>query len=443
MKAAEAVRAMPEEDMDVDGSDDNINEEFNIWKKNTPFLYDTVISHTMEWPSLTVEWLPSKTPADRSTDYTTHKMILGTHTSNGDQNYLMIGQVKVPQNAKEEVDVDKYIETSESGAALAANKDRMCITTKINHPGEVNRAKYCPQNPFIIATLTNTGDILLFDYSKHPSHPKKEGTVDSLCTLKGHTAEGYALAWSPSVPGRLVSGAYDSKVAVWDANAPNLSKGKTVSPLTVLSGHTDVVEAVSTHRRDGDILASSGDDGQLLVWDLRSPQEPAHSVAAVEGGGDCNCVQFSPHNDNILATAGSDKIVSLWDMRQLSRKIYTLERGHKEDILNIEWNPSTDHLIMSAGQDRRVTIWDLARVGEEIEDANEMDGPPEMVFVHGGHCSRVTDISWNQFEPTLVASTSEDNVVQVWKPNEGILYAEYDEDVETLSGGDEGMSDVE
>lgn len=35
-----------------------IAEEYKIWKKNTPFLYDLVMTHALEWPSLTVQWLP-------------------------------------------------------------------------------------------------------------------------------------------------------------------------------------------------------------------------------------------------------------------------------------------------------------------------------------------------------------------------------------------------
>lgn len=37
-----------------------INEEYKIWKKNTPFLYDLVMTHALEWPSLTCQWLPDK-----------------------------------------------------------------------------------------------------------------------------------------------------------------------------------------------------------------------------------------------------------------------------------------------------------------------------------------------------------------------------------------------
>lgn len=35
-----------------------INEEYKIWKKNAPYLYDLVVTHALEWPSLTAQWLP-------------------------------------------------------------------------------------------------------------------------------------------------------------------------------------------------------------------------------------------------------------------------------------------------------------------------------------------------------------------------------------------------
>jgi len=45
------------------------------------------------------------------------------------------------------------------------------IEIKINHEGEVNRARYMPQNPCVIATKTPSSDVLVFDYTKHPSKP--------------------------------------------------------------------------------------------------------------------------------------------------------------------------------------------------------------------------------------------------------------------------------
>ena len=44
----------------ADDEERAISEDYKIWKKNTPFLYDMVMTHALEWPSLTVQWLPYK-----------------------------------------------------------------------------------------------------------------------------------------------------------------------------------------------------------------------------------------------------------------------------------------------------------------------------------------------------------------------------------------------
>ncbi|MFS7894633.1 WD-40 repeat-containing protein MSI1 [Helianthus anomalus] len=54
-----------------------------------------VITHALEWPSLTVEWLPDHDePAGK--DYSVETLILGTHTSENEPNYLMLAQVQLP-----------------------------------------------------------------------------------------------------------------------------------------------------------------------------------------------------------------------------------------------------------------------------------------------------------------------------------------------------------
>ncbi len=34
-------------------------------------------------------------------------------------------------------------------------------------------------------------------------------------------------------------------------------------------------------------------------------------------------------------------------------------------------------------------------------------------FIHGGHTSKISDFTWNPNEPWVVASVSEDNILQV------------------------------
>jgi len=35
-------------------------EEYKVWKKHAPYFYDTLYSHALTWPSLSVEWMPNR-----------------------------------------------------------------------------------------------------------------------------------------------------------------------------------------------------------------------------------------------------------------------------------------------------------------------------------------------------------------------------------------------
>jgi histone-binding protein RBBP4 len=71
-----------------------VNEEYKIWKKKTLFLYYLVIIHTLKWPSLIVQWLPEhEDPHGKY--YFVQNMILGTHNSNNEIDYLMLSQVQI------------------------------------------------------------------------------------------------------------------------------------------------------------------------------------------------------------------------------------------------------------------------------------------------------------------------------------------------------------
>ena len=53
-------------------------------------------------------------------------------------------------------------------------------------------------------------------------------------------------------------------------------------------------------------------------------------------------------------------------------------------------------VVATAGVDRRVIVWDLSRIGQEQTAEEAEDGPAELLFIHGGHTSRVNDIAWNR-----------------------------------------------
>jgi WD40 repeat protein len=99
-----------------------------------------------------------------------------------------------------------------------------------------------PQLPNIIATKSPNGLVLLFDSasSKHSAHPA-DNTCMPEARLSGHSEEGYGLSWSLHEKGRLLSGADDELVCLWDIERRAGSDG-TVSPLKTFKGHAGTVE---------------------------------------------------------------------------------------------------------------------------------------------------------------------------------------------------------
>lgn len=411
-----------------------INEEYKIWKKNSPFLYDMVLTHALEWPSLTVQWLPDKySPADK--DYTVQRLLLGTHTSENEPNHLMIAEVTLP---KEDVEIDaRALGEAWSGAQNGREGElggwgqvtgKVEIVQKINHRGEVNRARYMWQNPNVIATKTPSADVFVFDRTKHPSKPSADGKCASDLTLKGHSKEGYGLAWSPMASGLLLSGSDDGLVCLWDINAGS-EKENVLNPKATFKAHSSVVEDVAWHKHNDALLASCGDDKVVYLWDCRSTDsdKPSHAIQA--HNAEINCVSFNPFNEYLFATGAADKTVALWDLRDLKTQLHTFE-GHNHQIFCVDWSPFAETILASCSQDRRVNVWNISNIGAEQTPEDAEDGPPELLFIHGGHTDKVSEFSWNPSDEWVVASVADNNVLQVWQMAETI-YSDDAEDLES------------
>jgi histone-binding protein RBBP4 len=167
-----------------------------------------------------------------------------------------------------------------------------------------------------------------------------------------------------------------------------------------------------------------------------TPHPPTH-LAENAHSKDINGLAFNPSQPFLFATASSDQTVGLWDLRNLKDPV-SVFRGHTDEVYQVSWQSGSDcdgTILASCGADRRVNVWDLSRIGMEQDPEEAEDGPPELLFVHGGHTAKLNDVSFNLNDPWVVASVSEDNVLQVWNMAENI-YCDY-EDEEEEKGDDE------
>ncbi|TVU18587.1 hypothetical protein EJB05_34694, partial [Eragrostis curvula] len=357
------------------------------WSVTT--VNNLVLTHALEWPSLTIQWLPDRVEPPGK-DHSVQKMVLGTHTADNEPNYLMLAQIQLPLDDAE-ADACHYEDDHTEIGGFGAASSKVKIVQQINHDGEVNRARYMPQNSCIIATKTINAEVYVFDYSKHPSKPPLDGACNPDLRLKGHNSEGFGLSWSIFKEGHLLSGSDDAQICLWDIKANSINK--SLDTLQIFKHHDGTVEDVAWHLQHEYLFGSVGDDQHLLIWDLRSPapSKPVQSVMAHQRG--VNCLAFNPFNEWVVATGSTDKTIKLFDLRKIDTSLHTFD-WHKIDQ---EQTP---------------------------EDAE--DGPPELLFIHGGHTSKIDDFSWNPCEDWVLASISDDNILQIWQMAESIYHDEDD-----------------
>ena len=239
LRLTDNVSVVPGDEMEEDEITEEkiINEEYKTWKKNAPFLYDYMLSTALEWPPLTTQWLPDKQalaiactlPSSRAykclvprvpgKEYSTHRLLIGTHTSGGMPNYLEIANVQIPTPVDPDAaDYDEIREESGGYGGGPTKKPsnmevKLTIIQKIHHPGEVNKARYQWDNPNVIATMCTDGRVLVWDRSKHSSLPSED--IDPQITLAGHQKEGYGLSWNRHEKNQLVTGSEDMTVKLW------------------------------------------------------------------------------------------------------------------------------------------------------------------------------------------------------------------------------------
>ncbi|MED6139755.1 adenyl-nucleotide exchange factor [Stylosanthes scabra] len=393
--------------------DDDVEEEFSVWKRNTPLLYDLVVSHPLPWPSLTVHWLHSSPQPHSHPSFNLHKILYATHTSNSEPNYLILADVALPANPSQPVAA-----TVDSENPVLPKVE---VTQRIMVDGEVNRARSMPQNPSFVAAKTCGSEVYVFDVEKQRGK-EEGGRCDPDLRLRGHDKEGYGLSWSPFKKGYLLSGSHDSKICMWDVLAAG--QDNALDAIHVYEAHEGVVGDVSWHSKDESLFGSVGDDCKLIIWDLRT-NKAQQSVKAHEN--EVNFLSFNPYNEWIVATASSDTTIALFDTRKLAEPLHVLS-SHTDEVYQVEWDPNHETVLASSGADRRLNVWDLNRVGDEQNEGDGEGGPPELLFSHGGHKGKISDFSWNKNLPWVISSVAEDNSFHVWQMAENIYNEDGDDE---------------
>ena len=284
---------------------------------------------------------------------------------------------------------------------------------------------------FTATAITSSGDVVYIDALEAAPNP------DDLTMNRV-----YGVAYSPD--GKTLASAHgDRSVRMWDIETRELKRtlgGSLTATSLERRGHKYAVRSVA-FSPDGNILASGGRGGRMLLWDagtgrlkqfvlrhagavwsLAFSPDSNTLAAATEGGYvyiyDVSnprrverkhrlrahsvrawSVAFSP-DGRFLASGGGDTVIRLWDYETGSIK--KVLQGHEEQVLSVAFG--SDNTLASSSADGTVRMWDV-----ETKSSRILDGHTDWVFGVAFHPNG-----------DILASTGKDMSVRLWDTTSGV-----------------------
>ena len=252
----------------------------------------------------------------------------------------------------------------------------------VAHRGKVNAVAISPSGN-IVASAGQDQVIKLWNAS--------DGSL--IKNLKGHSDEINALAFSPG-GSKLASAAGDGKIKFWTVPGGELAK-------TIDSGM-----GVNSVRfsPDGQTLASAA-FGVVKLWSVSSGEQVKSFKAPLLMS--ISSVAISP-DGKMLAASGSNYIINVWDLKagKIERSIYGPVPTSSANA--ITFSPGGG-LIAVAGSDKQVKLW------------NSYSGKSAGIIE--AHAKTVTALDWSA--SGNLATVSTDGKAKIWAPH-GMLIARFD-----------------
>lgn len=297
---------------------------------------------------------------------------------------------------------------------LDPEKQPKLKVSSIKHNGAINRIRYKTLGTTTVAAAwSETGKVGIYNLTtclqklEEPARGKEwyRETAPPLFDFKGHLTEGYALNWSPTVPGVLATGDCRKGIHLWKPG----EAGTWMVDQRPLVGHEASVEDVVWSPNEENVLASCSVDKSIRIWDCRAaPHQACKLTVPNSHESDVNVIDWNA-NEPFIASGGDDGYLKIWDLRQFEKgQPVATFKHHAAPVTSVEWHHADPTVLATSGADDQIALWDLAIERDEetpVASPELKDLPPQLLFIHQG-LKEIKEIHWHKRIPGLVVSTS-------------------------------------
>ncbi|MFI9542938.1 trypsin-like peptidase domain-containing protein [Streptomyces sp. NPDC052016] len=203
------------------------------------------------------------------------------------------------------------------------------------------------------------GTVTLWDVSR-PARPTATGApLRVLPKPSDDDATPWSASPSLSPDGRLIAVAGERSVALWSVAAPRREVARLRLPPLTTETYTDPYEISQiSFSRDGRTIVAAATGG-VMRWDLADPEHPV----LLETLTDARAAAVFAPDGRTLATAGDDGSAVLWDLtdRSRARRVDAFPSPHESEAVAIRFSPDGRRVMVrhdgSAGG--YATVWNL------------------------------------------------------------------------------------
>ncbi|GAB6030383.1 Nucleoporin Nup43 [Chamberlinius hualienensis] len=221
------------------------------------------------------------------------------------------------------------------------------LIQEIPHDGDVTDIKYL--NKDLFAVSSSTGTVALFKHCANQttqleiSWDKSHNYLNESAPCTGIDTYGENIV-SVGEDGRLIQ--YNLKhrlpVRIIDADCCSITSVAYIK-------HNEVVTCNS--------------QGQLNVWDLRKPGEPAKLLLMSGDQSAILSLARHPTLPNVLACGSADGTLVIWDLKQ-EKYPETLLSAHKGPIFELKFHPQSPNHLFTCSMDGAIWHWDSSALDQ-------------------------------------------------------------------------------
>ncbi|XP_072390311.1 DDB1- and CUL4-associated factor 5 [Diabrotica undecimpunctata] len=206
----------------------------------------------------------------------------------------------------------------------------------------------------------------------------------------------------------LISGGDDKRVLLWYIPEAIYDRG---SPVTMCTPHRSNIFCL-TFDSCNEKIFSGGNDDQVLIHQI----ERRSMVNCIPHDKPVYGISIHPQNDNIIATAGEDGRILLFDIREVPNQEVQVVAQESSGFHSVMFNPIKPRYLVTANSEEGVSLWDCRKPKNQLIHYDSQSGKTSGISACFDCTGKKVLALRRRLPPVLYLAESENALCQFYHP---------------------------